>query len=53
MASEDSDQLMAGLLAIHRLSDFGEVRESRMGPVDAAVDHLDAASELNEVSLLR
>src|SRR5205085_9433698 len=44
MASEDSDQLSSGLLAIHRLSDLRDVRMS-------CVDHLDAAGELLEVPL--
>jgi hypothetical protein len=53
MASEDSDQLVSGLFAIHRLSDLGDVRQTRMSPVDASIDHLNATSELVELSLLR
>ena len=44
MASEDSDQLMPGLLAIHRLNDFRYVRETLVGLVGAFVDEVDARS---------
>ena len=53
MASEDSDQLLAGLLAIHRLSDLCDLRQAHVGQADAAVDHLNTASELDEVRPLR
>ncbi len=53
MASEDSDQLSPGLLAIHRLDDFGDIRKTSIGPMDTTVDHLNTASELFEISLLR
>ena len=53
MVSEDSDQILPGLSAIHRLSDFRDVRETRMGPMDTHVDHLDTAGELLKVPLLR
>jgi hypothetical protein len=53
MVSEDSDQLTSGLFSIHRLSDLRDIRQSRMGPMDATVDHLNAASELLKVSPLR
>ncbi len=53
MVSEDSDQVLPGLLAIHRLSDFGDVRETHMGPVHTGVNQLHAADELLKVPLLR
>jgi hypothetical protein len=53
MVSEDSDQVVSGLFSIHRLRDLGDVRQARMGPMDAAVDQCHAASELLEISLLR
>src|SRR5437868_5538434 len=53
MASEDSDQLMPGLLAIHRLNDFRYVRKTLVGLVGAFVDEVDAAGELLEIPLLR
>jgi hypothetical protein len=53
MASEDSDQILPGLLAIHRLSDLGDVRQTPMGPMGTGRDHLDAADELLKVLLLR
>jgi len=53
MASEDSDQLMPGLLAIHRLNDFRYVRETLVGLVGAFVDEVDAAGELLEIPSLR
>jgi hypothetical protein len=53
MVSEDSDQILPGLLAIHRLSDLRDVRQARVGPMGAAIDHLNTADELLEVPLLR
>jgi len=53
MASEDSDQISSGLLTIHRFSDLRNVRQAEMAFVDTSVDHLDTASELLEISLLR
>ena len=52
MVSEDSDQVMPGLFSIHRLSDFCDVRQARVGPMDSAVDQLHAARKLLEVALL-
>lgn len=53
MVSEDSDQLSPGLSAVHRLDDFGNVRETRVGPVDSLLDHRDTTDELLKVALLR
>lgn len=53
MVSEDSDQILPGLLAIHRLSDLRDVRQTQTGPMGTEIDHLDAAGELLEVPLLR
>jgi hypothetical protein len=53
MVSEDTDQLSSGLLAIHRLDDFGDLHEALTGLVDTTVDHRDTADKLLEVALLR
>jgi hypothetical protein len=53
MASEDSDHIGSGLLAIHRLSDFRDLYKALMRPVQARVDQSYAAGELFEVLLLR
>jgi hypothetical protein len=53
MASEDSDELSPGLLAVHRLSDLGYPDEPFIAQVDALVDQFDAARELIEVPLFR
>src|SRR5271155_412820 len=53
MVSEDSDQILPGLLAIHRLSDFCSVRKALVGLVDTSVDHLDTTDELLKIPLLR
>jgi hypothetical protein len=53
MASEDSDQLGPGFLAIHRLSDLRNVRQPLRGEMAVRGDELDAAGELQEVLLLR
>jgi hypothetical protein len=53
MVSEDSDQVVPGLFSIHRLSDLGDVRETRTGQVSASRDQLQAAGKLLEIPLLR
>ena len=53
MASEDSEQLGPGFLAIHRLSDLHNLSEPLKREVAARLDHLDTAGELLEVLLLR
>jgi hypothetical protein len=53
MVSEDSDQVGSGFAAVHRLRNLCDVRQARMGQVDAAVDHPDATRELLKVALLR
>ena len=53
MASEDSDQLVPGLLPVHRLSDASDLDQTVHREVSAGLDHLDAARELHEVLLLR
>jgi hypothetical protein len=53
MVSEDSDQIMSGLSAIHRLSNLRDIRQTRPGPMGTDVDHLDTARELLEITLLR
>ena len=53
MVSEDPDQVVPGLLAIHRRCDFRDVRQTRVGPVYTGINQLDAADELLKISLLR
>jgi hypothetical protein len=53
MASEDSDHVMPGLLAVHRLNDFRNIRQTLMGLVDSCVNQLNAAGELLEIPPLR
>jgi hypothetical protein len=53
MASEDSDQLGPGFLAVHRLSDLGDIGQPVTCTVMASLDHLNAAGELLKVLLLR
>ena len=48
MASEDSDQLVSGFLAIHGLGDLRDLDETFDRLVPAGGDKLDAASELLE-----
>ena len=53
MASEDSDELVPGFTAIHRLSDFGDLDETASAQMTAFSDELNAPRELLEVLLLR
>jgi hypothetical protein len=53
MVSEDSDELVPGLLPVHRLSDLGDLDETFGRLVPAMRDQLNAARELQEVLLLR
>ena len=53
MASEDSDQLSPGLLAVHGLCDLGDTDEPFVAQVHAVIDQLDTPRELLEVPLLR
>ena len=53
MASEDSDQLSPGLLAIHCLSDLGDVGQALKREMMTAIDERYAPHELLEVALLR
>jgi hypothetical protein len=53
MASEDSDELVPGLLPIHGLNDLRDLNETIGRLVPAGGDELDAARELLEVLLLR
>jgi hypothetical protein len=49
MASEDSDQIMPGFLAVHRLSDLRDVRQPLTSEVPARGDHLHASGELLKI----
>jgi len=49
MASEDSDQIVPGFLAVHRLSDLRDVDEPLTSEVPACGDHLHASGELLEI----
>src|SRR3989442_3120936 len=53
MVSEDSDELVPGLLPIHGLSDLRDLDETFGRLVPACEDELDAVCELLEVLLLR
>ena len=53
MVSEDSDQLLPGFFAVHRLSDLDDLQQALAGQVVAVANQLDAACELLEVDLLR
>jgi hypothetical protein len=53
MASEDSDQVVSGLLPVHRLNDLRDLDETFGRLVPAGGDELDSAGELLEVPLLR
>jgi hypothetical protein len=53
MVSEDSDHLGSGFLAIRRLDDLQEVRQTRPGQVIATGHPLNAVRELLKVSSLR
>jgi hypothetical protein len=53
MVSEDSDHLGSGFLAIRRLDDLQEIRQTRPGQVVATGHPLNAERELLKVSSLR
>ena len=53
MASEDSDEVMPGFAAIHRLSDLRDLDETASTQMTAVRDELNAPRELLEVLLLR
>ena len=52
MASEDSDQILPGLLEVHRLRDLSDLHQTFCGSVAAAGHDLHATHELLEVALL-
>ena len=52
MASEDSDQILPGLLEVHRLGDLSDLHQTFRGPVTPAGHNLHAEHELLEVALL-
>jgi hypothetical protein len=53
MVSEDSDQFVPGLLAVHRLSDLGDLNETVPGQMAPVVNHPDDLRELLEVRSFR
>ncbi len=53
MASEDSEQLCSGLLAIHRLDNLGDACETIAGQMQSIVNHPEALREFFEVAQLR
>ena len=53
MASEDSDEIVPWLAAVHRLSNLGDLDETAPTQMTAVGDELDAPRELLEVLLLR
>ena len=52
MASEDSDQILPGLLEVHRLRDLCDLHQTAGGPMAAAGHDVHAAHELLKVVLL-
>src|SRR4051812_17061237 len=52
MASEDPDQVLSGLLAVHRLRDLRDLNQTLSGQMTTAGDAGHAISELQEVLLL-
>ena len=52
MASEDSDELVPGLLAVHRLHDLDDLRETSVRLVSPFSHQLHARSELLEIVAL-
>ena len=53
MASEDSDQFLAGYSPVHRLGDLGDLDQPTGRQVASSGHQLDALSELLEVASLR
>jgi len=53
MVSEDSDQILPGLLAIHRFDNFRKIHQTLTGQVQSGINQTNAARELLEVPLLR
>jgi len=53
MASEDSDQVVPGFLAIHGLRNLGDLDEPAGLEMPACADQLEASCELHEVLLFR
>ena len=53
MASEDSDEVVSGFAAIHRLSDLGDLDETASTQMTAVSHELNTPRELLEVLLLR
>jgi hypothetical protein len=53
MASEDSDQLMPGLPAIHRLNNLRDLHKTINSQVATRRNELDAVCELCEIVFLR
>ena len=52
MASEDSDQVMPGLLEVHRLRDLSDLDQTVGGPMSSTGHDVHAQDELLEVLLL-
>ena len=53
MASEDSDQLVPGFSAIHRLNNLRDLHQTIHGQVVTGSNEFDAVCELREVVTLR
>ena len=53
MVSEDSDQLVSGFLAVHRLSDLRDLDQTQSGQMKTSINRLYTSCELLEVLLLR
>ncbi len=53
MVSEDSDQLVPGFLAVHRLSDLSDLDKTQLGQMKTSINRHYTPCELLEVLLLR
>ena len=53
MASEDANQILPGFLAVHRLSDLGDLHQSFTRAMPTTLDPLNTLREFFEIPLLR
>ena len=52
MVSEDSDQIVSRLLAIHHLSDLCDIRKTVVRLMNTSINHLNTTDELFKIPLL-
>jgi hypothetical protein len=53
MASEDSDQILSGLAAIHALRDLRDLNQSRVGQMSTVAINSTRWANFSNVALLR